>query len=68
LRGQARARRSGLRRTVGDGGGFAAGFESFEAGLDLLVEAIAASGHRPGDEVVLARNHPRRSVEIRFSG
>jgi enolase len=44
----------GLATNVGDEGGFAPDLPSNEAALELLVEAIEASGYKPGDEVALA--------------
>jgi enolase len=39
---------------VGDEGGFAPNLTSNEEALKLIVDAIAAAGYRPGDEVALA--------------
>jgi enolase len=47
-------KRRGLTTAVGDEGGFAPELESNQQALDLLVEAIAAAGYRPGDDVALA--------------
>jgi len=44
----------GLATNVGDEGGFAPDLPSNESALELLVEAIEASGYKPGDEVALA--------------
>ena len=44
----------GLSTALGDEGGFAPRLCSNGEGLDLLEEAIAKSGRRPGDEVALA--------------
>ena len=44
----------GLATAVGDEGGFAPDLASNEAALELLVEAIEASGHRPGEDVAIA--------------
>jgi enolase len=44
----------GLVTALGDEGGFAPDLESNEAALGLLLEAIDAAGHRPGDDVALA--------------
>ena len=44
----------GLATAVGDEGGFAPNLESNEAALELLVEAIEASGYRPGEDVAIA--------------
>ncbi|MBI4817503.1 MAG: phosphopyruvate hydratase [Deltaproteobacteria bacterium] len=43
----------GLSTAVGDEGGFAPKLASNEAALELLVEAIAAAGYRPGEQVAL---------------
>jgi enolase len=43
-----------LSTAVGDEGGFAPALESHEAVLDLLMDAIRASGLRPGDDVAIA--------------
>ncbi|HVC85593.1 MAG TPA: phosphopyruvate hydratase [Solirubrobacteraceae bacterium] len=44
----------GLATAVGDEGGFAPNLSSNEAALELLVEAIEASGYRPGEDVAIA--------------
>jgi enolase len=44
----------GLATNVGDEGGFAPDLPSNESALELLVEAIDASGYKLGDEVALA--------------
>ncbi|MGI8792979.1 MAG: phosphopyruvate hydratase, partial [Acidimicrobiales bacterium] len=44
----------GLSTAVGDEGGFAPDLESNEAAIQLLVEAIEASGRTPGDEIAIA--------------
>ncbi|MDP3045702.1 MAG: phosphopyruvate hydratase, partial [Bacillota bacterium] len=43
-----------LSTTVGDEGGFAPFLESHAQALDLIVEAIEASGYRPGEDIYLA--------------
>ena len=43
-----------LNTGVGDEGGFAPDLDSNEAALQLLVEAIAKAGYKPGDQVALA--------------
>lgn len=43
----------GLATGVGDEGGFAPDLPSHEAALDLIVEAIAKAGYRPGVDLVL---------------
>jgi enolase len=44
----------GLGTAVGDEGGFAPDLESNEAALQALVDAIAAAGYAPGDDVAIA--------------
>ena len=44
----------GLTTTVGDEGGFAPSLESNRAAMDLLIQAIEATGRRPGDEIAIA--------------
>ena len=44
----------GLATAVGDEGGFAPDLASNEAALELLVEAIEASGYSPGEDVAIA--------------
>ncbi|NMD43604.1 MAG: phosphopyruvate hydratase [Firmicutes bacterium] len=44
----------GLSTAVGDEGGFAPDLDSNAAALELIVEAIAAAGYRPGEEIYLA--------------
>jgi enolase len=46
-------RERGLTTSVGDEGGFAPDLTSNEAPLELLVAAIEAAGHRPGEDVVI---------------
>ena len=47
-------RARGLATGVGDEGGFAPDLESNEAALAVIMEAIAAAGYEPGEEVALA--------------
>jgi enolase len=47
-------RARGLATGVGDEGGFAPDLDSNEAALQVIMEAIAAAGYAPGDEVALA--------------
>ncbi|MBI5379674.1 MAG: phosphopyruvate hydratase [Nitrospirae bacterium] len=47
-------RKKGYSTSVGDEGGFAPNLDSNEEALRLLVEAIAAAGYHPGEEVYLA--------------
>jgi enolase 1/2/3 len=44
----------GLSTAVGDEGGFAPDLKSNEEACELLVEAIAAAGYRPGPDIALA--------------
>jgi len=44
----------GMATTVGDEGGFAPSLDSNRAAMDLLMQAIEASGRRPGDELAIA--------------
>jgi len=45
---------AGHNTNVGDEGGFAPGLKSTEEALDFVMEAIAAAGFMPGDDVLLA--------------
>ena len=47
-------KKQGLSTAVGDEGGFAPNLASNEDALKVLVEAIAAAGYRPGEQVSLA--------------
>src|SRR5579862_737040 len=51
---RATLRSRGLATAVGDEGGFAPDLHSNEAPLELLTEAIAAAGYRPGEDVAIA--------------
>jgi enolase len=44
----------GLATAVGDEGGFAPDLDSNEAALEAVVAGIAAAGHHPGEDVVIA--------------
>ncbi len=46
--------RAGFSTAGGDEGGFAPDFESNEAALTMLMEAIGASGYAPGSQVAIA--------------
>jgi enolase len=46
--------KKGLATGVGDEGGFAPNLRSNQEALDLLVEAIAQAGYRPGEQIGLA--------------
>lgn len=45
---------AGHNTNVGDEGGFAPNIKSAEAALDFVMEAIAAAGYKPGEDVALA--------------
>jgi enolase len=47
-------KKQGLSTAVGDEGGFAPNLRSNEDALKVLVEAIAAAGYKPGEQVALA--------------
>jgi len=47
-------RSRGLATGVGDEGGFAPDLENNEAALQVIMEAIAAAGYEPGEDVALA--------------
>ena len=47
-------KKRGLSTSVGDEGGFAPDLGSSEEALAVIVEAIAAAGYRPGEDVALA--------------
>lgn len=44
----------GLSTNVGDEGGFAPPLSTNREAVDLLIEAIEASGHRPGEDIAIA--------------
>jgi enolase len=44
----------GLSTTVGDEGGFAPNLPSNEAAIEVIVEAIAAAGYKPGKDICIA--------------
>lgn len=44
----------GLSTNVGDEGGFAPPLSTNREAVDLLIDAIEASGHRPGDDIAIA--------------
>lgn len=46
--------KKGFSTTVGDEGGFAPSLGSNQAALDVIMEAIAASGYAPGSQVYIA--------------
>ena len=47
-------KKRGLATSVGDEGGFAPNLESNRAALDLILEAIASAGFKPGTDIALA--------------
>jgi enolase len=47
-------KKRGLATSIGDEGGFAPNLESNRAALDLILEAIAGAGFKPGAEIALA--------------
>ena len=47
-------RARGLTAGLGDEGGFAPALPSNEAAIELILEAIAAAGYRPGPEIAIA--------------
>jgi enolase len=47
-------KKKGYSTAIGDEGGFAPNLDSNREAFDLLLEAIAASGYRPGEDVGLA--------------
>jgi enolase len=52
LRAELKAKK--LNSNVGDEGGFAPDIKSAEAALDLIMQAIARAGYKPGGDVMLA--------------
>ncbi|MBY6239964.1 phosphopyruvate hydratase [Methylosinus sp. Sm6] len=50
---KASLKKAGLSTSVGDEGGFAPNLPSAEAALDIIVEAIAAAGFVPGEDIYL---------------
>lgn len=46
--------KKGMATTVGDEGGFAPSLGSNQAALDVIMEAIAASGYKAGEEIFIA--------------
>lgn len=47
-------KKQNLSTAVGDEGGFAPNLESDEKALELLTQAIAAAGYKPGEQIALA--------------
>jgi len=57
----------GLPTTLGDEGGFAPPLKGNEAACELIIEAITAAGHRPGDDIAIALD-PATSEIVTDSG
>jgi enolase len=53
----------GLPTTVGDEGGFAPPLPKNEAAMELILEAIEKSGHKPGDEIAIALDPATSELE-----
>ena len=51
---KAQLKAAGLNTNVGDEGGFAPNVKSAEAAIELVMQAIAKAGYKPGDNVVIA--------------
>jgi enolase len=51
---KAKLKAAGHNTNVGDEGGFAPDLKGTRAALDMILEAIAAAGRKPGEEVALA--------------
>ncbi len=49
--------KKGYSTNVGDEGGFAPSLKSNEEAVELILEAIAQAGYRPGDQIYLALDH-----------
>lgn len=47
-------KKRGLATSIGDEGGFAPNLDSNRAALDLILEAVAGAGFKPGKEIALA--------------
>ena len=54
---------AGLPTTVGDEGGFAPPLARNELAIELILRAIEAAGHRPGDEVAIALDPATSELE-----
>lgn len=57
-----------LATAIGDEGGFAPNLDSDERALELLVDAIAAAGYKPGEHVYLALDVAASSAWDKASG
>jgi enolase len=55
----------GLPTTVGDEGGFAPPLPRNDAAMELILEAIEKSGHRPGEEIAFALDPATSELEDR---
>jgi enolase len=53
----------GLPTTVGDEGGFAPPLSKNDAAMELILEAIEKSGHKPGDEIAIALDPATSELE-----
>jgi enolase len=53
----------GLPTTVGDEGGFAPPIPKNDMAMDLILEAIERSGHKPGDEIAIALDPATSELE-----
>ncbi len=53
----------GLPTTVGDEGGFAPPLPRNDSAIDLILEAIEAAGHRPGDDIAIALDPATSELE-----
>jgi enolase len=53
----------GMPTTLGDEGGFAPPLKDNDAACELILEAIEASGHRPGDEIAIALDPAASELE-----
>ncbi len=51
---KAQLKSTGLNTNVGDEGGFAPDLKSAEAALDVVMQAIAKAGYKPGGDVMIA--------------
>jgi len=53
----------GLPTTVGDEGGFAPPLPKNDAAMELILEAIEKSGHKPGDDIAIALDPATSELE-----
>jgi len=54
----------GLPTTVGDEGGFAPPLPRNDAAIELILEAIEAADHRPGDDIAIALDPATSELEV----